>query len=262
MRVRSYMLPVFLLVLAEVVAGQNPVAGHNVVTVRGKGLDVYVYPGTRSNPGSSNIKVLFAPGDFGMHGVAVDFAQKIASWGFDVYGLDTKQYLESFTGKTTLQTTDVMNDLREIARWMQLVSAQPVILIGWSEGAGLALLAASSEENKAVFRGLVLFGLTESNVLAWHWTDYLSYLTKADPKEPSFRSADFLARVTPLPFVMIHSTGDQYTSVATAREMFALAREPRRFILVEARNHRFDGNQEEFFRRLRESLEWIRTEGQ
>jgi hypothetical protein len=39
----------------------------------------------------------------------------------------------------------------------------------------------------------------------------------------------------------------------------AAAGEPKRFVLVEARNHRFDGNQPEFFRQLRAMIEWVNT---
>ena len=56
---------------------------------------------------------------------------------------------------------------------------------------------------------------------------------------------------------MIQSSQDQYTPLDEAKGLFALANQPKRFELVEGRNHRFDGNQEEFFRTLREGLQWV-----
>jgi len=56
---------------------------------------------------------------------------------------------------------------------------------------------------------------------------------------------------------MIQSSKDVYVSVEMAKRMFSVAQEPKRFSLIEARNHRFDGNREEFFRVLHEGLEWI-----
>jgi fermentation-respiration switch protein FrsA (DUF1100 family) len=150
-----------------------------------------------------------------------------------------------------------MGDFREIARWMTQGTNEPVILVGWSEGAGLCLLAASSEENKKTFAGLISVGMTESNVLGWKWSDDLTYLTKQDPKEPAFLSTDFLPKVAPLPILMIHSTRDEYVPVEGAKRLFSVAQEPKRFLLIEARNHHFEGNQEQFFGRLREGLEWI-----
>jgi fermentation-respiration switch protein FrsA (DUF1100 family) len=43
---------------------------------------------------------------------------------------------------------------------------------------------------------------------------------------------------------MIQSTHDQYTPADEAQRLFALAQEPKRFAMVEGRDHRFDGNQE------------------
>ena len=39
----------------------------------------------------------------------------MTSWGYDVYGLDTKTYLTSFTGKTTLKETEVAADFHQLA---------------------------------------------------------------------------------------------------------------------------------------------------
>jgi hypothetical protein len=63
--------------------------------------------------------------------------------------------------------------------------------------------------------------------------------------------------MAPLPFFMIQSSHDQYTSLDEAKQLFALADEPKRFALVEGRDHRFDGHQDEFFRTLRDALQWI-----
>ena len=87
--------------------------GTNSVPVRGVPQAVYYYPGGAGSAGRPC--VLFAPGDGGWRGFAIALAKQVATWGYDVYGLDTKAYLESFTGKRTLQETDVMTDLRTLA---------------------------------------------------------------------------------------------------------------------------------------------------
>ncbi len=130
---------------------------------------------------------------------------------------------------------------------------------GWSEGAGLALLGAAAPENRAAFRGLLVIGLSVRGFLGWKLADSLTYLTKREPDEPRFDSAAFLAKRSPLPLVMIHSSGDEYVKPELARGMFDKAAEPKRFFLVQSRDHRYDGNQGEFFRALREALEWVRT---
>jgi type IV secretory pathway VirJ component len=235
---------------------KTAVAGKNVVTIRGEKQEIYFFPAADGRT-RRNRKILFAPGDGGWRGFAISIASTATSWGYDVFGLDTKRYLESLTGKRTLRESDVMADFHEIARWMTRAADEPIILVGWSEGAGLCLLAASSESNKKTFAGLISVGMTESNVLGWKWSDDLTYLTKKDPNEPAFLSTEFLPKLAPLPILMIHSTGDEYVPVEGAKQLFSVAQEPKRFLLIQARNHRFEGNQEQFFDRLREGLEWI-----
>jgi alpha-beta hydrolase superfamily lysophospholipase len=229
-------------------------AGKQTPEIRGRRQDVYVFPASSSPPKAS---VLFAPGDGGWRGFAIPIAETLSSWGYDVFGLDTKRYLESFTGGTTLQQSDVMTDMRAIAEWIARRSPGPLLLLGWSEGAGLAVLAAASPENKSSFGGIVVVGLPESAVLGWRWQDAITYVTKKPADEPRYSTAVRLPAITPLPFAMIHSSHDEYTPVSGARKLFEAAREPKRFTLVEAHNHRFEGNRDDFFRALRESLDWI-----
>lgn len=247
---------VLLMLLSAPVFAQPPSPGRNSVAIRGQTQDVYFYPATGGSSGPLK-RILFAPGDGGWRGWAVTIAQTMSAWGYDVYGLDTKRYLTSFTGKTTLSEADVMNDFRQLAEWMTGRSGERVILVGWSEGAGLALLAAASTENKKTFSGVITFGLAEAGVLGWRWIDDLTYITKRPPKEPRFQTAKFVAQVAPLPLVMLHSSRDEDVSVDVARQLFWLARDPKQLAIIDAKNHRFDGNQDEFFRRLREGVQWI-----
>jgi hypothetical protein len=55
---------------------------------------------------------------------------------------------------------------------------------------------------------------------------------------------------------MLQSSRDEYVPLEEAKRLFERAREPKKFALIEAQNHRFDGNLEEFFRRLSEALRW------
>jgi alpha-beta hydrolase superfamily lysophospholipase len=257
-KARNLWLPASLIVvsLTQGTCVLAEYSGKNSLEIRGVEQAVYFYAapahGVRSAP-----KVLFAPGDLGMHGLAITIAETIASWGYDVYALDTRRYLSGFTGKTPLTVTDVMGDFRQIAAWMHPGPGERISLVGWSEGAGLCLLAAASEENKRAFSGLVVFGLTETNALTWRWSDLLPSTLRKRSTDPEFGSLEFLSRVAPSPLVMIQSTGDQYVSVEAARRLFAAAKEPKRFVLIDARNHRFEGNQQGLFKAIREGLEWL-----
>jgi len=237
-----------------VVQPQNLLPGKNEFTIRGELQDVYHYLGGAKAGGRPCL--LFAPGDGGWRGFAITLAKTMASWSYDVYGLDTKHYLASFTGKTTLKEVEVMEDILALAKAVTRQERR-VVLIGWSEGAGLLLLGAA-QEDKNLLEGLVAVGLGDSNVLGWRFMDNFTYLTKKAPDEPTFSAGSYNNRASPLPLVMIQSTHDEYVPVHESGRLFALAKEPKRFFQVDAENHRFDGNQENFFRLLKEALIWIR----
>jgi dienelactone hydrolase len=201
--------------------------------------------------------ILFVPGDGGWRGFAIDIAQVMSKAGYDVYGLNTKRYLESFTGKTTLRETEVMGDFRDIAMWIDQGRSARISLVGWSEGAGLCLLGAASPEGKNVFTGLITLGLPENSVLGWRMVDYLTWITKRAPNEPVFHSLDYIHRVTPLRLWMLQSTKDEYVPLDRSRALFTAAMEPKRFSAIEASNHRFDGNQKELYRLIEEGLRWL-----
>jgi fermentation-respiration switch protein FrsA (DUF1100 family) len=250
---QAFMLSSMLVVLFAA-EGQTLSPGKNKFTLRGKEQDLYFLPAKTAGQRPIG-KILYAPGDGGWRGFAITQAKTMAGWGYDVYGIDTKRYLESFTGKTNLTVSDVMADFHTLAESVD--KDGQVCLVGWSEGAGLELLAAAAEGNKKAFSGLVVIGLAEASLLGWRTADDLTYITKREPNEPHFPSAPYLPKISPLPFVMIHSDHDDYTSVDAAKKMFAEAREPKRFWLISARSHRFDGGTETFFRALRDGLEWI-----
>ncbi len=181
------------------------------VDIRGQSQEVYFYASTVKPPVG---RILFAPGDGGWRGFALTLAETASSWGYDVYGFDTKRYLESFTtSKGALRPEEVMADMRMLAEKLRRSSGDRFIFAGWSEGAGLAVLAGGPEENKKTFRGIVAIGLTDSTVLGWRWTDNVTYVTKRAPYEPAVATASYLPKIAPLPFLQIQSSGDEYTSV-------------------------------------------------
>ena len=236
----------------------GPAPVHYTWIIRGQKQDVYLIDGSPSTA-TPRPKILFVPGDGGWRGFAITIAETMASWGNDVYALDTKRYLEGFSGKTSLTVPDVMKDFKSMAELIVKDKKESLTLVGWSEGAGLCLLTAAAPENKKSFNGLVTIGLGPVNILGWRLADYLTYVTKKIPQEPRFQSAEYLPQVTPLPLWMIQSSHDDYVPVSTARDLFSAAKEPKRFELIEANDHRFDGNTTDFFRALRKGIEWIQS---
>ncbi len=247
------------LLLIALVAAAAASSDRQEVIVRGVPQDLYHLGGSTDR---QPFTVLFIPGDGGWRGRAVEIAENIASFGYDVYGLDTKRYLTGFTGGDKGLTIDEMSsDLAEIEK--RLGAGQPrVVIVGWSQGASMAVLAAARPETKRYLKGIVTIGLPEYGVLGWTWKDTLAVAAKREPGEPKFYSRKFLPLTSPVPFFAIHGTNDDYTPPATAREMFALAGGPKQFQLVDGANHRFDGHLDEFYRLLGEALHWVRRDSQ
>ena len=176
--------------------------------------------------------------------------------GYDVYGLDTKTYLSGFTGSAPLKDTNVASDFKEIARWMTKGSGERVTLVGWSEGAGLGVLAAAGDPSKHAFTGLITFGMVDENVLGWSWSDNLTYVTKSKPSGPKFHVANYIGRVPAL--LMIQSSKDEYVTMDEVNKLYGAARGQKRLAVIQANDHKFSGNTAGFYKTLREGLQWMR----
>lgn len=249
-------LAVILLLLSSI-AGAQLRPGLNQITIRGQRQNVYFLPAANAAPPAGT--VLFSPGDGGWRGFAVTIAQQIAAAGYDTYGFDVHLYLTSFTTKKgTLSPSDVAGDYGELIRNVQPRNNSPVLLVGWSEGAGLDLLAASAAENSSLITGVVAIGLPTRSILGWRAADNLTWITKRFPNEPTFASSDYLGNVK-VPFFMVHSRADEFTPLSDAEQMFNLLKAPKKFAVIDARNHRFDDAHDELFSQLRVALHWIQA---
>jgi fermentation-respiration switch protein FrsA (DUF1100 family) len=177
-----------------------------------------------------------------------------------VAGLNVRQYLSTFTqGKQHLSVQDVPADFRELIDFLnrrQLLH-RPVIASGVSEGAALAVLAASDPKNHALIDGVITMGLPATAELAWRWTDIASWITKSDANEPSFAPHAVIAEVSSLPLVMIQSRKDEYVTEADYLRFLASARDPKKLVLIDASNHRFTDRRTELRTAYREALAWI-----
>jgi hypothetical protein len=117
---------------------RNPSPGKNVVTIRGERQETYYLPASGTPLHQS---VLFVPGVGGWRGWAVTIAETMASWGYDVYGVDTKTYLDGFSGRGSLTEAEVTNDMCELADWVANGSGKRVTSSGGRKGRGWACWA-------------------------------------------------------------------------------------------------------------------------
>lgn len=202
-----------------------------------------------------HVAVLFLPGDGGWRGFAVAIGNRVAAAGYDLFALDTREYLEAFTTGRGLSVQNVADDLGAIASALRRRSGMPVELVGWSEGAALAIAAAARSPDG--FSGVVAFGVPEQGALGWRLRDSLASLAGREPDEPQFDVAPLLGDLTTTPLMMIQATHDPFTSADRAQALFGRVRAPKRLTFIDARNHRFDGGTERFFAALLDGLEWV-----
>lgn len=207
---------------------------------------------------SSSVAVIFLPGDGGWRGAAVSMGRTIASWGYDVYGFDTKKYLEAFSdGNAKLSPQDLASDVRLIANQVSGASHRRVVLVGWSQGASMSVAAISGLKAAAPIAGVVTLGLPVTGVLGWDWKATLAIIARREPDQPTFAVKPLLPGASPVPVWMIHGTEDEYTTPEIARSLFQAAHEPKKFEEIDGANHRFDGHQDELYRSLKKGLSWI-----
>jgi type IV secretory pathway VirJ component len=213
-----------------------------------------------ASTGSAPAAVIFLPGDGGWSGLAVTMGQTIASWGYCVYGFDTRKYLEAFSQEGRQLTREQMaEDLRTTVQQVAAASGRRVILSGWSQGAAMAVAAASDQSLKGrdQLAGVVTLGLPESAVLGWDWKATLAVIARREPDQPHFSVAPLLPKVTPKPIWMIHGDDDEYSTPHVARTLYQSAAEPKHLDEIAGAGHRFDGHRDEFYRSLKRGLQWI-----
>jgi pimeloyl-ACP methyl ester carboxylesterase len=252
--VRGWVLSVAVIV--AVVGPTHPLWSQNrqTVAIRGHQQALYIYGSPRGEP------VIVSSGDGGWIHLGPHVAAFLAARGFFVIGFDVKVYLSSFTSeRSTLRPADEPADYRVLTDVARHATGRKPILIGVSEGAGLSVLAATDTGTKAEVAGVIGLGLPDLNELGWRWKDMLIYLTHRAPDEPSFSAAAIVDRVAPLPLAAIHSTHDEFVPVTEVERVLKAANEPKRLWIVNASNHRFSDNLDEFDRQLLEAIAWVKA---
>jgi alpha-beta hydrolase superfamily lysophospholipase len=201
---------------------------------------------------------VLASGDGGWTHLAPECAVILAGKGYFVVGLDTKQYLARFTTRdASLQPGDVAGDFKSLVAYAAEGAAKKPVLAGISEGAGLAVLAGTDPAVKPAVLGVVGLGLPDQTELGWHFRDSLIYLTHKPPKEPTFSSADVVARLAPLPLAQLHSSHDEYVPLEEARRVYERAGAPKRMWVIDASDHGFSNQPTELSARLIEAMDWV-----
>jgi dienelactone hydrolase len=230
------------------------------VSVRRQQFKVHFY---RPRLDGAAIPAIYACGDGGWRGLAPRTAGQLAHMGFAVAGIDSKVYLREFSSiDRPLSIKQLALDYAEVARALRLYakvnSATPVYVYGWSLGAGFAIAVASDDQTRANWAGVISIGLPKQNQLVSGVGANHANLNTETNALYGFRSQDVLAQIAPVPLVMIQSTSDTASPQKVGSMLFATARDPKKYVLIKASNHRFSGAREEFYAALGDAVTWMR----
>lgn len=231
------------------------------VSVRGQQFTIHFY---RPQGDKSATPAIYACGDGGWRGLAPRTAEQLAHMGFAVAGVDSKIYLREFSSvQNPLNIKQLAHDYVDIAgplrSYAKVDSGTPVYVYGWSLGAGFAIAVGSDEETRANWAGIISIGLPKQNQLVSGLGANHANLHSEANSAYGFRSENVMGQIAPLPLVMIQSTTDTASPQKVGTTLYATARDPKKYVLIKANNHRFTGAREEFYTALTDAVTWMRT---
>jgi hypothetical protein len=255
-----FILAAAVMFLAAAVAWGGPAARTVDANLRGKPQSIKVYDPAPGSP-KRRVQVLVTSGDLGFLGISGDILGHLQDQGYRVIGFNAHTYVASFTGKdgAHLEETWLPVDYQAVMNAVQDARfPREYVSVGVSEGAGLATVAMGQPQADKYCLGIIALGLPMKTALGWRWIDFTSWISKREPNEPEVNTKDFVVRLK-VPIVMVHSTHDEYDLIDKVRGVFDLAPEPKRFIAVDASNHRFSNKISQVLALLDTNIPWIES---
>jgi len=199
--------------------------------------------------------VLFTSGDGGWSPFCADVAAHIAATGLTVVGFDAKTYLTTFaTSQKPVTPEEITHDYDALAQAAFATPGvdqrAPLILAGWSLGAGYSVLVASQPDFNHPVGRVVAISLPELGELAWRSTDAIIYFTHGTPNEKVFDVHQYLKKLKQTPIVFLNATDDDTAPLREAKSLYDSTSGVKRFYAVKASGHHFEGGEKEFYQDL------------
>jgi dienelactone hydrolase len=229
-------------------------------TIRsGPALDLQLYQ--QENAKHQQL-VLFSSGDGGWSPFCADIAAHLAANGITVVGIDVKTYLVDFASpQKPISPEELTHDYDAIARIAMerpgVDEEAPVVLAGWSLGAGYSVLVASQPEFSLPVNRVVAISLPMYGELAWKPSDSIIYFTHGTPNEKVFDAHQYLKKLKQTPIVFLNATNDSNAPFREAQSLYAATPGAKRLYAVKASGHHFEGGEKEFYQDLDQGLTQI-----
>src|ERR1700752_1390577 len=203
--------------------------------------------------------VIFTSGDGGWSPFCADIAAHIAAAGITVVGIDAKEYMTTFAmPQRPLAPEELTRDYDAIAHLSLAQSGvdskAPVVLAGWSLGAGYSVLVASQPQFTVPVSRIVAISLPAYGELAWKPTDAIIYVTHGRPHEKAFAAREYLKQLNQTPIVFLNETNDNTAPFNEAQSLYETAAGVKHFYAIKASGHPFEGGEQEFYQDLDQGL--------
>src|ERR1700752_1101451 len=227
------------------------------VTIRsGPALDMQLY---QQEHAANQPLVLYTSGDGGWSPFCADVAAHMAATGVTVVGIDAKSYLVKFaTSQKPLSPEDLAHDYDVIAKQAitqtGVDNKAPLVLAGWSLGAGYSVIAASQPEFSLPVRRVIAISLPAYGELAWRPADSIIYFTHGTPHEKVFDIHPYLKSLKQTPIVFLNATSDKYAPFHEAQSLYDAIPGAKHFYAVNASGHHFEGGEKSFYEDLDKGL--------
>lgn len=213
-------------------------------------LQLYQQENARNQP-----LVLFTSGDGGWSPFCADIAAHIAANGITVVGIDVKEYLVNFASpQQPISTEQLTRDYDAIARISLaqpgIDGQTPLIMAGWSLGAGYSVIVASQPEFSLPVKRVVAISLPMYGELAWKPTDAVIYITHGTPHEKVFDARQYLKKLRQTPIVFVNAINDDNAPFGEAKSLYEATPGAKHLYAVKARGHHFEGGEKEFYQDL------------
>ncbi len=161
--------------------------------------------------------------------------------GYDLYAFDYREYGLS-QGKAELDT--VMNDMELMIAYVvkRLPKNEKLIVMGHSLGGAMAIYAVAHSDYRDRIEALITIEAfsdyhdVTQDVLSKSWLFWLFQWPLSFTVDNSYRPLDSIGSISPVPVAIIHSKSDEMIPMYHAERLFAAAKDPKTFLLINS-NH-------------------------
>jgi predicted alpha/beta hydrolase family esterase len=210
-----------------------------VITLVNDPLDIRFIQPREIN--KETVLILFATGDGGWRKLDQEVFDWIGQQGYPVAGFSASRYLKTMSAVSDSTTppqlaADFERVIALAKETMNLKAPTKVIFVGVSRGASLSCIAAGQPSLQDHVTGVIAIALGKIE-------EHVLHRQRRDAKAEwvAVETYDYLRQLPDLPYEIIQSTNDKYTTAAEARDLLGADTPLHRLYPIEAPNHTFRG---------------------